>query len=243
MFSTRVSRRGSAGVVEVVFTDRHGGVSATPFDSLDLGGAAGRERELKANADKVAQALGVLRLTFMHQVHGREVTVVGSSASPEDPCDAMVTDVSGVALCVRVADCVPVVLADADKGVVGVAHAGRAGVAAKILDATVATMRTCGAEGIQAWVGPHVCGGCYEVPGGIRAEVSAVVPAAYSCTTWGTPALDLGVAASRQLRDRGCTVTDVGCCTLETSDLFSFRRDGEWSGRFAGIVVLSRTPA
>lgn len=222
----------------MAFTDRYGGVSAGPLDSLDLS-AAEHGTRLTANAAKVARAMGVPNLTYMHQVHGHEVAVVRSPESPEEPCDAMVTSVGAIALCVRVADCVPVVLADADTGVVGVAHAGRAGVEAKILAETVETMRTQGARVIEAWVGPHVCGGCYEVPDAMRIAVSEVVPVAYSCTTWGTPALDLGAATIRQLQDLGCTVTATGGCTLESSDLFSFRRDGEAAGRSAGVVVLT----
>ncbi len=222
----------------MAFTDRHGGVSRSPFDSLDLSGAAGRWLDLAQNADRVARALGVPRLTLMEQIHGADVSVLDSSNPPQTPCDAMVTDSYHVALCVRVADCVPVVLADADAGVVGVVHAGRAGVMTNLVGSTVSTMRGRGAEAIEAWVGPHVCGGCYEVPAKMRAEVAAVVPTAYGCTTWGTPAVDLGAAVSRQLENSGCRVTDVGSCTLESPNLFSFRRDADQSGRLAGIVVL-----
>ncbi len=238
MFSTRVTRPGRAGVVEVAFTDRHGGVSRPPFDSLDLGGAADRCDEAKVNADRVARGLGVGRLTVMHQASGCGVAVVDSAAPPQAPCDAMVTATYDVALCVRVADCVPVVLADVNSGVLGVVHAGRRGVTAGVVGATIDTMRARGGEEIEAWVGSHVCGGCYEVPAKMRAEVSAAVPAAYSCTTWGTPALDLGAAVTRQLEESRCRVSDVSGCTLESPDLFSYRRDGARSGRFAGIVVL-----
>lgn len=208
-----------------------------PFDSLELSGAAG-QLDLVRNADRVARALDVPRLTLMHQVHGREVRVVDSSTPPTTPCDALVTNSYQVALCVRVADCVPIILADPDKGVVGVVHAGRAGVVANIIDAAVSTMRGRGAEAIEAWVGPHVCGSCYEVPAKMRADVAAVVPVAYSVTTWGTPALDLGAAVGRQLERSGCQLSDVSRCTLESPDLFSYRRDADQSGRFAGIVVL-----
>lgn len=238
MFAIHLCLRGSAGVVEVAFTDRHGGVSSPPYDSLDLSGAPDRLPELAENSRRVARALGVAGLTWMRQAHGREVMVVSSADSPSNPCDAMVTSVHHVALSVRVADCVPVVLADADHGVVGVVHAGRAGVLAHAIEASVSTMRRRGAHEIEAWVGPHVCGGCYEVPAQLRDEVSAVVPAAYSCTTWGSPSLDLGAAVGRQLMDAGCRVTDVSSCTLESPELFSFRRDSGDSGRCAGIVVL-----
>jgi YfiH family protein len=179
----------------------------------------------------------------MRQVHGAEVEVVDEWPRSEPPiCDALVTSKPGVALCVRAADCVPVVLADADAGVVGVAHAGRAGLVSDVVDSTVAAMRRQGAQAVTAWIGPHVCGGCYEVPRQLRDDVAAAVPAAYACTTWGTPSLDLGAGVASQLRAAGCTVVDASACTRESADLYSFRRDADASGRQGGIAVVKRVP-
>src|SRR3954469_1925046 len=197
MFATRRRVDGAAGVVDVAFTDRRGGVSAPPFDSLHLGGPDGpRNRRLVASALGLVGADGADAVVVLRQVHGRDGEA-GDSA-PRDPladpptCDALVTRRRDIALCVRAADCVPVVLADADAGVVGVAHAGRAGVAAAVVVAAVDAMRALGATDVTGWVGPHVCGGCYEVPSALRTEVADAVPAAFACTTWGTPSLDLG---------------------------------------------------
>jgi YfiH family protein len=226
-------------VVDVAFTDRHGGVSAAPFDSLDLGGAATeRAAEYAANLGVLAEAFGVTRFATMRQVHGRDVHTVRAGEVEPPTCDGLVTDVPATALCVRVADCVPVVLADADAGVTGVAHAGRNGVVAGIVDATVEAMRSLGAERVRGWIGPHVCGGCYEVPSQLRAAVADVVPAAFACTTWGTPSLDLGAAVAARLRAYEVEFTAAPGCTRESADLYSYRRDGAGSGRFAGIVVL-----
>jgi YfiH family protein len=215
VFASRDTRHGRAGRVDVAFTDRHGGVSPL-----------------------VARAFGVATFATMRQTHGREVTVVSAATADAPTCDALVTAQAGVALCVRVADCVPVVLADSDAGVVAAAHAGRQGVAAGVVDNAVATMRSAGARDIEAWIGPHVCGGCYEVPAQMRAEVAAGARTAFACTTWGTPSLDLGAAVTAQLAAAGCTVNDHSRCTLESDDLFSYRRDGAHSGRAAGLVVL-----
>jgi YfiH family protein len=239
VFWSRYSERGQAGTVDVAFTDRHGGVSSAPFDSLDLGGsgpdgAANRE----ANFATLAKAFGVDGFATMRQVHGREVCTVGAPTDPRPTCDGLVTDVPMVALCVRVADCVPVVLADADVGITGVAHAGRNGVVAGVVGATVEAMRTLGARDILGWIGPHVCGGCYEVPDQLRAAVSEVVPAAFACTTWGTPSLDLGAAVRAELVACGVVASAVPGCTRESIDLYSYRRDRAGSGRFAGLVVL-----
>lgn len=244
MFASRDHVDGEAGRVDVVFTDRHGGVSPSPYDSLDLGGARADRPDVARNFALLATELGVARLVTMRQRHGSAVAYVGEStaadvvpgAGPE--CDALVTDVPGRALCVRAGDCVPVVLADADQGVVAVAHAGRRGVVAGIAGATVAAMRERGAASVTAWIGPHICSGCYEVPADMRAEVAEVAPAAFACTTTGTPAVDLGAAVAAQLAAAGCQVVDRSVCTLESRDLFSYRRDAERSGRTAGIVVL-----
>ena len=148
------------------------------------------------------------------------------------------TSQAGVALCARVADCVPVVLADPDEGVVAVAHAGRQGLVAGVVGNTVDAMRRLGAADVEAWIGPHVCGGCYEVPAEMRADVAARAPSSYACTTWGAPSLDLGAAVAAQLAAAGCAVNDRSRCTRESDDLYSYRRDGARSGRAAGLVLL-----
>jgi copper oxidase (laccase) domain-containing protein len=73
----------------------------------------------------------------------------------------------------------------------------------------------------------------------MRDEVADSEPAAYSCTTWGTPSVDIGAAVAAQLVRSGCSaVHDVGVCTLESEDFFSYRRQGPSSGRQAGLVVV-----
>jgi polyphenol oxidase len=68
-----------------------------------------------------------------------------------------------------------------------------------------------------------------------------VAPAAFACTTWGTPSVDIGAAVISQLAAAGCTVHDVAVCTRESADLYSNRRDGASAGRFGGIVVRRGT--
>ena len=97
-------------------------------------------------------------------------------------------------------------------------------------------MRSACARDLHAWVGPHVCGACYEVPEQMRAEASAVVPEAHAETSWGTPALDIGAGVHAQLVDAGVSVVDASRCTIEHEDLFSYRRQGRASGRLAGLV-------
>ena len=91
---------------------------------------------------------------------------------------------------------------------------------------------------IEAWVGPHICGACYEVPEALQQEVATREPASLSTTSWGTPALDIGAGVRAQLVRAGVVVTDVSRCTLESPDLYSYRRDGAASGRLAGVIRM-----
>jgi YfiH family protein len=254
------------GAVEVAFTDRHGGVSSGPFASLNLAepqgeAAEGHRDEVVKNLDILAHALArggipdqsapdglhlpaggpLPTLVPLRQVHGAHVHVVrraDGDAPPEGlpTADGAVTDEPGVALVVRVADCVPVLLADVARGVVGAAHAGRPGMVAGVVPHTIDAMRELGAERIMAWVGPHVCGRCYEVPEEMRTEVAAVVPQAYAETSWGTPSVDVGAGVTAQLTAAGVDVVDAARCTREDENLYSYRRQGASSGRMAGIV-------
>ena len=215
--------------VEVAFTD----------GSIDLQeNKPGFESALAA----VVDAAGV-RFARLHQVHGDVVL-----DAPADPpsrgddapvADALVTDRPGIGLMIRVADCVPVLLADPRAGVVGAVHAGRKGVALDLVGRTADRMRALGAGDLRAWVGPHVCGRCYEVPADLREEVAAVVPATYAETSWGTPSLDLGAGVAAQLSAAGVEATRIDRCTLEDDSLHSYRRDGARSGRLAGLVWLA----
>lgn len=178
-------------------------------------------------------------LADLHQVHGAEVDVVEDRSTPDRPdADGIVTTRAGVVLMVRAADCVPVLLADADAAVIGAAHCGRPGLAAGVVPATVGRMRDLGARSITAWIGPHVCGACYEVPDPMQATVGAAVPASVATTSWGTPSLDLGAGVRAQLAGEGVSVHDVSRCTRESADLYSYRRDGDRAGRLAGLIRL-----
>lgn len=234
MFLFADSRR----AVEVCFTDRHGGVSGGTYSSLNLALHGGDDPTAVAeNLRRVVAGFnGGSPLADMHQVHGADVEHALAAARPQ--CDGLVSTEPGLALMVRVADCVPVLLADPDAGVIGAAHAGRKGLVAGIVPATVARMQALGAHQLVAWVGPHICGGCYEVPAGLRDEVAAMVPEARAETTWGTPSVDVGAGVKAQLRAAGAEIVDASRCTREHDDLYSYRRDGDAAGRFAGLIRI-----
>jgi len=157
--------------------------------------------------------------------------------------DGLVTTTADLGLGVVVADCVPVLLADAARGVVAIAHAGRAGLVAGVVPRVLARMRALGAVQIAAVVGPSICGDCYEVPAPLRDEVDHAVPGTASTTSWGTPALDLPAGVLGQLREHGVeAVEHVAACTFTDERFYSHRRfgaDGTRRGRFAGVVRLT----
>lgn len=227
------------------FTDRWGGVSAVPYEELNLGGAVGDDpAAVLANRKIAAKTLDLDpdRVVWMNQVHGRDVAEVDGpwAAGPTPPVDALVTARRGLALAVLTADCTPVLLADPVAGVVAAAHAGRPGMVAGVVPAAVEAMKALGAEParIIARTGPAVCGRCYEVPGQMRAEVAAVEPAAWSETSWGTPAVDVTAGVHAQLEALGVRDRQASpVCTMESGDHYSYRRD-RTTGRLAGYVWL-----
>ncbi|UQX00751.1 peptidoglycan editing factor PgeF [Streptomyces sp. RerS4] len=229
------------------FTDRWGGVSAVPYEELNLGGAVGDDpAAVRANRGAAARELGIdpARVVWMNQVHGRDVAVVdgpwAADAGPIPSVDAVVTARRGLALAVLTADCTPVLLADPVAGVVGAAHAGRPGLVAGVVPAAVEAMVALGADPARmvARTGPAVCGRCYEVPAEMREDVAAVVPAAWAQTSWGTPAVDVVAGVHAQLAEAGVVDRHRSpVCTLESRDHYSYRRD-RVTGRLAGYVWL-----
>lgn len=240
-----IERRGSVSGAHFAFTDRWGGVSAAPYEQLNLGGAVGDDAgAVTANRELAAKSLGLEpdRVVWMNQVHGADVAVVDGPWGTGDlpSVDAIVTARRGLALAVLTADCVPVLLADPVAGVVAAAHAGRPGMVAGVVPAAVRAMTGLGADParIVARTGPAVCGRCYEVPEAMRAEVATVEPAAYADTRWGTPSVDVCAGVHAQLERLGVRDREQSpVCTLESRDHFSYRRDGA-TGRLAGYVWL-----
>ncbi|GGO69649.1 polyphenol oxidase family protein [Nocardioides deserti] len=235
MYAFRTTHGPAGRSVELAFTDRLGGVSAAPWDELDLA-IEGDDPE-EARTENLRRVLADFApdaaLADLRQVHGREV-VTADGPVERVPGDGLVTTRTDVVLMVRAADCVPVLLSGGT--VVGAAHAGRVGVTAGVVPATVERMRELGATDVVAWIGPHVCGSCYEVPQEMQEEVGSVEPTTVATTTWGTPSLALGAGVRAQLERLDVEVVDVSRCTVESPDLYSHRRDGRGAGRHAGLV-------
>ncbi|MFF3905273.1 peptidoglycan editing factor PgeF [Streptomyces sp. NPDC001848] len=240
-----IGQRETVSGAHFAFTDRWGGVSAAPYEELNLGGAVGDDPgAVRTNRELAAKSLGLdpARVVWMNQVHGADVAVVDApwGENPVPEVDAIVTSRRGLALAVLTADCTPVLLADPVAGIAAAAHAGRPGMVAGVVPAVVRAMMELGADParIVARTGPAVCGRCYEVPETMRAEVSAVEPAAHAETSWGTPAVDVTAGVHAQLDRLGvCDRAQSPVCTLESGDHFSYRRD-RTTGRLAGYVWL-----
>lgn len=230
------------GRVELYFTDRLGGVSDGPWGSLNLGTSNGDDPERVAdNIDLVGRAAGADRLVRMTQVHGRDIVWASDVDDGEIPvADALLTDQPGVGVLVRVADCTPIVLASPNEPIAGVVHAGREGLVKGVVVAAVEQMRARGATNVQAWIGPRACGRCYELPEQMADAVAVIVPQARSTTSWGTPAVDVGAGVAAQLAAIDVPFTDVGAqeCTIEHDRWFSYRRQGQDSGRFGAVAVV-----
>lgn len=229
MFSWRSEVRPG---VWVAFTDATAGNLA-----LHVGDDPADVRRRRGDLN-LAAGLGGQGFRYMNQVHGNDVAMIAVGPAGTAPtADAMVS--RGVPLAVMVADCVPVVLLGAPVNggapVLGVVHAGRPGVASGVVPAAVTRMRDNGAGEISAWIGPSICGQCYEVPAAMRADVAQAVPETWCSTSRGMPGLDLPAGVRAQLEADGVAVEHAGGCTLEDDRLFSYRRDSR-TGRFAGLV-------
>lgn len=220
----------------VRFTSRRGGVSRSPYGTLNLGrwtqDATG---SVVANFDLLTQELGLDpgRIAMGFQVHGNEVQRRDEEPDPADEllaCDGQATHVEGVACLVLTADCLPVALLC--DGAVAMVHAGWRGLDGGVLEDGLRALRELGGRGpVTALIGPGAGRECYEVGPELRERFG---------TTGRT--LDLkGIAAARLRAGGVAEVHDVGLCTICTApDLFfSHRRDGPLTGRQAGLAWLS----
>jgi len=205
-----------------------------------------RPRDLAEARRRVAAVTGTdpARWHLLQQVHGVEVAVVDEHVpvgAELRGVDAAVTALADRPLVVQVADCIPVLFAAGDA--VGVAHAGRAGVLAGVLPATIAAVRDLvGEEPVRAAIGPAIGPCCYEVPAAMRDTAGERLAVLAATTSWDTPALDLPAGARAQLEAEGVEVVSADArCTRCTPTLFSHRRDPS-SGRQIGLV-MRRDPA
>lgn len=244
--------------VRAVCTTRAGGVSAAPYDSLNLGDHVGDDpAAVAANRRALAQALGV-RPVFLSQVHGRGVVQLDAPTADGTTADGCVSAQAGMACTIMVADCLPVLFADAQGSAVAAAHAGWRGLAGEggqgILETTVAALREtlaaqgCGASPLLAWLGPCIGPEAFEVGDEVRAAFvghDAQAAAQFRAHAPGKWLADLAGLARQRLGAMGITSvhgndsTSAWCTVTQASRFFSHRRDSlarGGSGRLAACI-------
>jgi polyphenol oxidase len=232
--------------IGALMTTRAGGVSAPPFDSLNLGRSGGDERvAVDENRRRFEAALGV-PTRYLSQVHGTRVARLTHADWASSEADAAITTEPGLACTMMVADCLPVLFAAPGARGVGAAHAGWRGLAAGVLEATVQALceaAACAPEDLVAWLGPCIGPRQFEVGADVR---EAFGPAAAGHFVERRRAdgtqrwlADLPSLARDRLRAAGVTQVSGGtwCTAGDPSRFFSFRRD-RVTGRMAAAVWL-----
>lgn len=240
-----------AGFRHAFFT-RQGGASEGPFESLSFSTAVGDDpAAVDENLRRAGALLGVdaARILFLSQVHGRVVHFYDGPELRQNTITLEGDAIGGrdrtTAYGVRSADCVPVLIADDESGAVMAVHAGWRGVACRVVEAAVLSLRQhVGGQGLLlAAIGPHISLPAFEVSNDVAAELSAScpVPGAVHREGFDKPHVDLRFIVTQQLLALGLNEAHVdqvnGCTVLEPARYFSFRRDGKRSGRHLSAIV------
>ena len=230
-----------------VTTRQSPGNSLPPYDAFNLGLRTGEDPEVaRANRALLARAFGLPSPPrWLHQVHGNGVEILDAAAyadGAEAQADAAVTHTPGVVLAILTADCLPILLCADDGTEVAAVHAGWQGLAAGVIEACVGRVRTPPA-GLIAWLGPAIGPASYEVGDEVRARFIAHDPAAsaaFSATRPGHWLCDLYTLARQRLQALGIANVHGGGFDTRTDErLYSYRRDGAKSGRFASLIWIT----
>jgi YfiH family protein len=230
--------------VRAAFTLRSGGVSAPPFDTLNVGAHVGDLAErVDENRARVHAALSLPHEPrWLEQVHGTDVVEIRRADPSSTPrADAVIARETGAVAVIQVADCLPVLLAAADGSCVAAAHAGWRGLAAGVLEATVERLGADPAR-LLAWLGPAIGPGHFEVGAEVRDAFLAHDPAAavaFRANARQRWQCDLLALARQRLQQAGVRQVFGGewCTYADRGRFFSYRRDGQ-CGRMAALVWL-----
>lgn len=230
------------------FTTREGGVSPPPWDSLNLGGLVGDAPERVLENWRRLEAETGLRFARVRQVHGARVVRAGGEGAPREEADGVVSTEPGVAACISVADCVPVLLADPATGAVAAVHAGWRGTIARAAAQGVRALAgsPAAAGRLLAVIGPSIGPCCYEVSAELAARFSAEIGPVVHAREGG-PHLDLWESNRRVLLEAGLAGEQVEvmkrCTSCDGRRFFSHRRDRGRTGRQAAFIAPPRPTA
>lgn len=227
--------------VKAIQTTRQGGVSIAPYDSLNLGGHVG-DNPLAVERNRILlNKLLPSEPVWLEQIHG---TLVANAdrASCQPQADACITRHRAAVCAVMTADCLPVLLCDAQGSVVGAAHAGWRGLRDGVIETTVLAMGVA-PQSLMAWLGPAISQEAFEVGEEVRAAFVAIQPQAASAFIAGQSGKWLAdIYALARLRLNALGVTQIyggGRCTYrERGQFFSYRRDGV-TGRMGTFIWLT----
>jgi hypothetical protein len=235
--------------VAALSTLRGGGVSQAPYDDgrggggLNLGTHVGDDSAMVAENRARLRTLLPAEPAWLTQVHGTAV-LDAADLHNAPQADASITSKPGVVCAIMTADCLPVLFCDRQGKVVGAAHAGWRGLAAGVLENTIAAMRAIGAGDIMAWLGPAIGPANFEVGDEVRQAFIAVDPKANAAFVAnlkvpGKYFADIYCLARLALQRQGVRqITGGGCCTVtERERFYSYRRDGV-TGRMASLIWL-----
>lgn len=246
------------GFLKHAVSTRKGGVSGAPFHGLNFSFRVGdRPARVEENRRLFARAVGVdaRRLVTVNQVHGDAVVCAaagdagkGAQDNPVSDGDAILTNLPGLPLFIQTADCLPVILADPVRKVVGVVHAGwkgsYAGIAAKAV-AKMADHYGSDPHEVRALLGPAIGPCCFEVDPEMKTRLETLHAwggGVFRDGFHGKPHLDLEDLNARQLLEAGVTeehLIRTGICVVENLDLFfSHRAEQGATGRFATVVMV-----
>lgn len=232
--------------VRAAFTCRPGGVSAAPFDSLNLGAHVGDAPEaVEENRRRLWQRLRLpAEPAWLQQVHGVTVADLDQHDAPV-VADAAVTRREDRVCVIQVADCIPVLLAARDGSAVAAAHAGWRGLAAGVLEATIGSLGVRG-EQLCAWLGPGISARHFEVGEEVRAafvDRDAQAVSAFEPNSRGRWQCDLAALARRRLLRLGVREISGGdlCTYADAERFFSYRREAR-CGRMAALIWLGAPP-
>jgi YfiH family protein len=225
------------------FTTRQGGGSDAPFDSLNLGGGVGDDPARVATNWAIVERETGLSFARVRQVHGARVVRLEAASRALVEADAVLSRTPGLAACVAVADCVPILLADPASGVVAAVHAGwrgtLAGVAREAVRALEAELGAAPSR-LLASMGPAIGPCCYEVSPELAARFAAELGPGV-VRAGATAALDLWAANAALLGAAGVSPDRMEtlrrCTSCERELFFSHRRDAGRTGRQVAFIA------